>query len=415
MKKKKVVWCISKYASPPTYGVGARLFYVSREFCNLGFDVLLVSSDSNHLAKYPCSDKTYNLEKYDDLSHLWIKTYKYDRSASIRRFISWVDFELKLFRLNRLNYKKPDVVIISSLSLLSIIYGIFLKRKYNCKLVFEIRDIHPLTLTEEFGVNKWNPMVLFLGMIEKIGYRKSDLIVGTMPNLKQHVKETIGKEKDVFHSPIGIHEIWYKEQIKSPIVDSLFPVENQFIIGYAGSMGISNAMDSFIEAITKMSEEKDIYFVLVGEGDLKESYIEKLASLKNVKIGPKISQAEIPYFLSKCNLLYLSTHNSKIWDYGQSLNKLIDYMMSGKPIVASYSGYQSMLNEANAGLFVPTGDADSIIRAIYTFKDMQPSERILYGLRGKTWVEENHKYENIALKYYNKVMELFDSNGKFEN
>jgi len=81
--------------------------------------------------------------------------------------------------------------------------------------------------------------------------------------------------------------------------------------------------------------------------------------------------------------------------------------MSGKPVVASYSGYQSMLNEANSGLFVPAGDVDSVVSAITTFKEMDASERALYGLRGKTWVEENHNYGNIASKYYNKIMELF--------
>ena len=41
---------------------------------------------------------------------------------------------------------------------------------------------------------------------------------------------------------------------------------------------------------------------------------------------------------------------SKVWDYGQSMNKIVDYMMAGKPVVASYSGYPSMLNEAGSGI-----------------------------------------------------------------
>ena len=89
------------------------------------------------------------------------------------------------------------------------------------------------------------------------------------------------------------------------------------------------------------------------------------------------------------------------------MNKLIDYLMSGKPVVASYSGYQSMLNEANSGLFIPTNNVESIASAIKYFKDMDPKERASYGDRGKTWVEENHNYKNIALNYHNKIMELF--------
>lgn len=407
LKSKKTVWCISKYASTPKQGGGARLFYIAKEFCDLGFDVLLISSDSNHTAKYPESDKIYNFDKYEKLDHIWIKTYKYTKSASIKRIISWLDFEYKLFNFKKKERIAPNVVVISSLSILTIIYGLYLKNRYNCKLVFEIRDIYPLTLTEELGVSRWNPFVLLLGLIEKIGYKNSDLIVGTMPNLKQHVEAIIGKNKDVFYSPIGISEKWYKQKTESSLVDSLFPLEDQFIIGYAGSMGTTNAMNSFIEAIERMASEKDVYFVLVGEGDLKDKFVKKLSGLNNVKIGPKINSNDIPYFLSKCDLLYLSTHNSKIWDYGQSLNKLIDYMMSGKPVVASYSGYRSMLNEANSGLFIPNNNVESIVSAIKYFKDMDPSERERYGERGRVWIEYNHNYKNIALNYRNKIMELY--------
>lgn len=412
MKEDLTIWCISKYASTPNYGMGARLFYIAKEFCNLGANVLIISSDSNHLAKYPSTDVIYNEETYGDLLHLWIKTCKYSKNASLKRILSWIDFELKLFRLKRSKYQRPDVVIISSLSLLSIIYGIYLKRIYSCKLVFEIRDIHPLTLTEEFGVSRWNPIVLFLGMIEKIGYKKSDLIVGTMPNLKEHVKDIIGYEKAVFHSPLGIHQIWSNDWETSDTIDSLFPKKGQFVVGYAGSMGISNALGPFIETITRLAEVDDIYFVMVGGGDLKQLYQEKLANLTNVTIGPKITQHEIPYFLSKCDLLYLSTHDSRVWKYGQSMNKLIDYMMAAKPVIASYSGYQSMLNEANSGIFVPIGDTDAIINAIYFFKNMGANNRDLYGSRGKSWVQKNHDYKNLATRYYDKIRELFKKPSK---
>jgi glycosyltransferase involved in cell wall biosynthesis len=307
---------------------------------------------------------------------------------------------------NRNSLKRPDVVIISSLSLLTIIYGLHLKSIYKCKLVFEIRDIYPLTLTEELGVSKWHPITLFLGVIEKIGYKKSDLIVGTMPNLKAHVKEIIKEDKEVFFSPIGINAIWSNALLSKISIDHLFPKEEKFIVGYAGSIGISNALDSFIEAINKMSEYEDIFFILVGDGDLKETYIDKVVGMSNVIFGPKIPQVEVPSFLNKCDLLYLSAKNSKIWDYGQSMNKIIDYMMAGKPVVASYSGYPSMLNEADSGLFIPSNDVEAIIEAVLSYKNMSSNERELYGSRGKNWVKVNHSYVNISREYVNKIGDM---------
>ncbi len=85
MEQEKTIWCISKYASPPKYGVGARLFYVAKEFSNLGAKTLLISSDANHLASYPATNEIYNSEQYGELEHVWIQTKKYARSASIKK------------------------------------------------------------------------------------------------------------------------------------------------------------------------------------------------------------------------------------------------------------------------------------------------------------------------------------------
>lgn len=406
-KIKKTIWCISKYSSPPKYGVGARLFYMAKEFHKLGYDTLLISSDANHLAIYPKTSKRYNLEEIEGLKHLWIKTFKYQRSASLKRFISWFDFELRLRLLKRKNLPSPDVVIVSSLSLLSVFYGLCLRRKYKAKLIVEIRDIFPLTLTEEFKVSKWNPLVLFLAWTEKIAYKKADLIVGTMPNLKEHVKATMKKDKRVIHSPIGIHQRWFQPIKENASIKKLFQNKTSFVIGYAGSMGQTNALEPFIRVIERMANVQDVSFVLVGAGDMKTAYEDRLASYNNVVIGPKIDQSDIPYFLSQCDVLYLSTHESKLWQYGQSLNKMVDYMMAAKPVIASYSGYPSMLNEAKSGSFIPTHDEEAIMKAINVYQSMSEQERQSLGLRGRTWVLKHHTYEALATSYAREIENLF--------
>ena len=63
--------------------------------------------------------------------------------------------------------------------------------------------------------SKHNIFVKILGYIEKIGYRYSDTIVGTMPNLKAHV-DSILKEKRrfiVFHLELKMSQI-----IKLPMI-----------------------------------------------------------------------------------------------------------------------------------------------------------------------------------------------------
>lgn len=162
------ILCISKYASPPNYSkMPARLFILAKEFIKLGHNTTLITSDSNHFSTYPNTDNIYNFETVEGVSLCWIKTKKYIKTASLARVLSWFDFERKLFKLDLKKINKPDVIIVSSLSIFSIIYGYFLKKKFNSFLVFEIRDIWPLTMTEEGGFSKWHPLVLLIGFIEK--------------------------------------------------------------------------------------------------------------------------------------------------------------------------------------------------------------------------------------------------------
>ena len=323
------IWFISKYASPPLYAkASSRLFYLAKEMQKLGNDVRLITSDANHFTSIPNTDNIYNYECQERVDITWIKTKKYKKTASIDRILSWLDFEWKLFRMPLKTMIKPDVVIVSSLSIFTILYGYFLKKRFKIFLVFEIRDIWPLTLIEEGGFSKWHPLSLIIGYIEKFGYKNSDLIVGTMPNLKQHVLNMRITNKPVFCSPLGFEPNNYKGEdisLNNPF-QNLIP-ENKIVIGYAGSMGISNGMQIFIEAIRIMNVYENIHFLLVGSGDLKEKYQKLLCENTNVSFLPRIEQNQVKYFLSTCDFLYLSTQASKVWDFGQSMNKVVEYML----------------------------------------------------------------------------------------
>lgn len=407
------IWCISKYASPPKYGVGARIFYLAKEFVASGHKVVLLTSDSNHLAQYPSTESKYNFEEVDGVNFIWTKNKKYSKTASISRVLSWFDLEYSLFKLQRKDIVAPDVIIVSSLSLLSIVYGYFLKRKYRAKLILEIRDIWPLTLVEEGGVSKFHPLAVFLSLVEKFGYKKSDLIVGTMPRLDLHIKEILGKERPFFCSPLGFDEtvMARREYLISKKILEGFP-SGKLIVGYAGSMGISNNLDSFIKCIIELKDNDRVHFMLVGSGDKREQFEALLSGQDNVTFLDKIQPDFVPGFLNLCDVLYLSTHDSIVWKFGQSMNKVVEYMYSGKPIIASYSGYRSMLNEADSGVFVQPNNVSLLRSAIQKMINLPEKERIEMGLRGRQWIKQNRTYKKLAIEYLReiKLMNNFGEN-----
>lgn len=403
----KTIWLISKYASVPKYGGPPRLFYLAREFQRAGNRTFLVTSDANHLAAFPPTSQRYNYEMLDGVEVCWIHTRKYRKTASISRVLSWLDFERGLFGLPRKKRPRPDVVIISSLSLFSIVYGYFLKLVTRARLVFEVRDIWPLTMVAEGGFKRSHPLVLLMGFLERLGYHKADLVVGTMPGLHLHVRETIGRDRPFHCSPLGYVQEWAVEEVAlTPDVIARYFPKGKLIVGYAGSMGVSNALDPLMESIERLSDRSDIHFVLVGDGDLREAFMRRLKGRSNVAFMPAIPQNQVASFLRQCDVLYLSAHDSPVWRYGQSLNKLIHYMLAGKPVIASFSGYRSMLDEADAGKFVDAGDAQDLTNAILELGAQPAQEREAIGQRGRDWLLANRSYSVLAERYLKAIEAL---------
>ncbi|MCW8905864.1 MAG: glycosyltransferase family 4 protein [Sedimenticola sp.] len=371
-----------------------------KELARMGYRSVVITSDSNHLAEPPVLRQPYMHQLSDGMDLWWVRTLKYNVAKSSRRILSWLDFEWRLYRMPKKDMPVPDAIIVSSLSLLTIVNGFLLRRRFGSRLVFEIRDIWPLTLTEEGGYSIRNPFVKFLGWVEYLGYRKADAIVGTMPNLREHVSEVLREDKCTHCVPMGIDTTVNDDQAElSPEYVERYMSSGKFVVAHVGTIGITNALDTFFESAAALKGRSDIHFLIVGDGDLRKKYQEKYGNLPNLTFGPKVEKQMVQSVLEKCDLLYFSVHKSKVWRFGQSLNKVIDYMLAGKPIIASYSGFPSMINEAECGSYIPPGDASRLGEEIIRYSRLSADERDRIGAKGSEWLKKNRNYEKLAGDY----------------
>jgi len=397
------IWYVSKYISPPHMGtVGGRGYLLMKELGQMGHNIALITSNSNQLAEPPKMDSNYLIYEVDGMKLCWVRTMKYSVANSVRRMLSWLHFEWRLLWLPKQHLPTPGVVVVSSLSLLTILNGLWWRSRYKCRLIFEVRDIWPLTLTEEGGFSSANPLIKLLGLVEYLGYKYADVIVGTMPNLGEHVKQVLGYPKKTYCIPMGIDApiFAFPEPLPADF-EALYLSSEKFLVAHVGSIGNANALETFFSSADMMREQPDVHFLVVGDGDLRESFQKKYAYLQNLTFAPRVPKELVQSVLSRCDLLYFSVHVSEVWKYGQSLNKVIDYMMAGKPIVASYTGYPSMINEAACGTYVPAGDVNLLNREISRYYNMSKDERCEIGARGKAWLMKNRLYKKLAMNYLN--------------
>ena len=100
-----------------------------KKFSEKGYDVRLIMSNSSHLySSLPKFKGRYLDFENEGYGVTCLNTLQYKNAASIRRFISWFWFECLVILLPfSKKYKKPDIVIASSLSIMSVLSGSFFK------------------------------------------------------------------------------------------------------------------------------------------------------------------------------------------------------------------------------------------------------------------------------------------------
>jgi hypothetical protein len=63
-----------------------------------------------------------------------------------------------------------------------------LARKYKAKLIFEVRDIWPLTLIEVGKISAKHPFIIFMALFERFALNRSDIIVSNLPNYGEYLQ-----------------------------------------------------------------------------------------------------------------------------------------------------------------------------------------------------------------------------------
>lgn len=397
------IWYLCKYVTRPEHGnVGMRAYFLMEELSKKNWNIDILTSTSNSFL----NKNNKNIETINEsFTFHQLNGMQYGDGKAFMRILSWLEYELKVFFYKKKKLRKPDVIIVSSLSILTIINGLIWSKYYKAKLVFEVRDIWPLTLTEEWGFSKYNPFIVFLSMLERWAYLSSDLIIGTMPNLSSHVENiTNNSSLNIKCIPFG-----YPDR-ESKYFRSDLPIKSNnknLVIGYVGSIANTNALDTLFNAIHEINLSKhNLEFHIAGDGPLLESYKSEFSNIKNLQFLGRVNKEKVPELISKFDIVYLSTKNSEVWEYGQSLNKLVDYMLSGKPVLASYSGFQSMINEAECGWMIEAESVPALVSALNKIINLNSDKLESIGQNGREWILKNRKYSTLAEKLNAYLMDI---------
>lgn len=396
---------INHYAGSPEMGMEFRPYYFAREWVKMGHKVDIIAADYSHLRrKNPEVREDFQSEVIDGINYNWITTNKYEGNG-FQRAKTMAKFVYKLWSKAGwiANEYEPDVVICSSTYPLDTYAGQRIRRlsKKKVKLIHEVHDMWPATLVELGSMSKRNPFVVAMQIAENSAYKNSDCVFALLEYTKEYMVQH-GLNKEKWHwIPLGINlNEWNSEHELTEshkTVLSKLKSEGKYIVGYFGGHAMSNALDTLIDCAEKEKDE-EVHFVLVGDGVEKKTLQERVKKnhINNVTFLSPINKNEIPRLLEYFDCIYIGAHQSPLYRFGLCMNKMVDAMMSGKPIICAITAPETWVEQSKCGINVGSDNIDGVIDAIDKMKNITEEDKKIIRENGQRFVKEHLDIVKLA-------------------
>jgi len=407
MNFKLTFLVINQTAGSPYHGMVYRNYYMAKEWVKDGHRAIIISASYFHNFKTPPNiNGLFTKEIIDGIEYWWVKLPRYSQSRSLGRFLSIFLFPLILFFFPFWKLNKPDAVIVSGPPHISIINAWLWAKIWGSTLIYEVRDIWPLTLVKLGKISPLNPGILIFAFFERLAYKLSDMVISVLRLSSDYFVSKGLKPSKFAYIPNGVDLdalVSYEGEISRKISEIK---KTKKVVIYAGSFGIANNLDQFLDSASILQKRKDLHFVLVGDGPHRAALMQKIQNLQNVSIFDSVPKKEIYSILSLADIGYIGLLKSDLFNHGVSPNKLFDYMSAGLPVVMAVDTDDNIVENAKCGKLVRSCAPSDISEAIESILDLDEDKRAKLGKNAREFIENNHDYKVLASKYIKVISHL---------
>ena len=395
------IWIIDHYSVPVKYYPLARQRNFARYLMEKGHEVTIFCASSVHNSTLNLiEDNRKYIEVYEDgIHYVIVKCHQYEGNG-IKRVFNMLEFAIKFPDILG-EFDKPQAIISTSMTQFACAQGIRLARKYNCKVVAQITDLWPEALVSCGFLNKRNPIIYLLRMLEKWTYKNADSLIFSMEGAYDYIcsqrwQNTIPKEKvNYINNGVDLDEFNYNKENCITNLEILND-KDVFKVVYTGSIRHDNNVGKILDVGKKLSDKK-IVFLLFGQGDQIEELKGRIRNEKinNVYFLGNVEKKYIPYIVSKADLNFAHNSGVELFKYGISMNKIFDYFAAGKPIITDFECAYNPVVQEKAGVNVPSGDEKDIAKVIYEMSMLSKNDYEVY-CNNSLKAAEKYDYERLT-------------------
>lgn len=385
---------LSQYFPPEMGAPSARTHEHARQWVADGHSVTVLTGFPNHptgVIPPAYRGRLFQRERLDgiDVWRTWLFASPNERFT--RRTLSYLSFMLSAIVTAALRRARYDVVVATSPQFFVAVAGFVVSRLKRRPLCLEIRDLWPEgivavgLLRREARVTRW------LERLELFLYRKADCIVTVTEAFRENMIargidgtkiHTVRAGADVNRFTPGPRRNEVREEYALGV--------DAFLVSYIGTHGMTQGLETVLEAAHRLRERNDVRFLFVGEGAEKRRLGERCRALglPNVRFVDQQPKERIPLFLAASDACLVPLRRRALFR-GTVPSKLFEIMAAGRAVLLGVEGEAArILREAGGGIAVEPEDPEALARAIEALADDRERCHEL-GLAGARYVRKH--------------------------
>ncbi|MFA6467216.1 MAG: glycosyltransferase family 4 protein [Patescibacteria group bacterium] len=223
------------------------------------------------------------------------------------------------------------------------------------------------------------------------------------------IKDRLAAEPEKFvEIPIGVNQLLFKPRYMDKSIIDQYDLHGKKIILFVGALDKAHyfkGINVLIQAIKKISARDDFRVLIVGEGDLKNTYktmVDSLGLGKKIIFTGFVPDDFLPKFYSLADMLVLPSI-----DKSEAFGLVVlEAMASAVPVITSdLPGLRSVVDKRKTGLLVKPGSVDNLADMI-DFLLKNPKLAKEYGQAGRAKVLQNYTWDKVTYKLDNLIKSI---------
>lgn len=373
-----------------------RSYEFARRWVTEGHEVTMITSSSRLPEAF--DEKLFVTGTIDGITVRSVRVRYSNYMSYARRMWSFLLFTLGATYL-AITAGKHDVVFATSTPLTVGIPGWLAAAIRRTPFVFEVRDLWPEAAIQMGALSRHGVLARVAKALERFLYRRAAHVIALSPGMVEGVVAEGVVPERVHMIPNSCDlDLFHPGEKDEDFLASLGVPNDAFVVGYAGAIGPSNAVEAQVPEAARILHERgrdDIVFVIAGDGKCLPALREATAGLPNVKLVGSLPKKDVPTLTRSADVLMTLFADVPILATN-SPNKFFDGLASGRPMIVNSPGWtKDLVEEHDCGLYVPAGDGRALADALERLAaDREVLERM--GRNARRLAEERFGRDMLA-------------------